>query len=555
VGRLRKLTSELRTFAADLAAAIALERQKANTITWPSPKWRHDPVGFARDVLGIRCWSRQAELVEAPLTHNRVTCRAGRRVSKSNSLAVLALWKFCSFERGDVLLTSATKAQLDGVLWSEVRRLHANSGLCADCAAADPNQARPCPHSAIIDGVAGLTSQSGLKGSDARYGRRIFGKTARKLEGLLGFGSPECLIIGDECSGVEDAVFGALTGMLAGGGAIVLCGNPTKTSGYFARTFKLVSWHAIHIASTESPNYIAGHVVIAGLATREWVDAEIEEHGEDSAHVAVHIKGEFAAAHQLRPFGSDVFARATAANHRIEPKGLLHISLDPALSGARDGRNDDSVFAVRRGKRILELDVCQGLDEHELLDRFLDLLERHALPGEQPVLNIDRLGVAGKLVGDVFETYRFAHPARFTLWFIRESDNPKRQGAIYNKHRDELYGNLADYLRDGGGLPEDAALEEELDVMEFMPNTKGRSVLTPKTQIRKLLGRSPDRADATALVCWQAPHTAWEDGPRKRDARAAPPATAAAHVPLHRPPPGRYDKGGAFDPFGTMRRR
>ena len=395
----------------------------------------------------------------------------------------------------------------------------------------------------------------GLKGSDPRYGRRVFGKTARKLEGLLGFGSPECAILSDECSGVEDAVFGALTGMLAGGGIIVLCGNPTKTSGYFARTFKLVSWYAIHIASTESPNYIAGRVVIAGLATREWVDAEIEEHGEDSAHVAVHIKGEFASAHQLRPFGSDVFARATCVNNRIEPKGLLHISLDPALAGARDGRNDDSVFAVRRGKRIFELEVCQGLDESELLDRFLDLLERHALPGEQPVLNLDRLGVAGKIVGDAFEAYRYAHPNRFVLWFIRESDNAKRQGAMYNKHRDELYGNLADYLRDGGGLPEDAALEEELAEMEFMPNVKGRSVLTPKVQVRKLLGRSPDRADAVALVCWQAPHTAWEDGPRRRETRAAAPVAATAHTPLHRPPPGRYDKGGAFDPFGPMRRR
>jgi len=558
MGRLRKLTSELRTFAADLAGAIARERQKANTITWPSPKWRKDPVRFAREVLGIRCWSRQIDLVESVLTHKRVTCRAGRRVSKSNSLAILALWQFCSFERGDVLLTSATQAQLDGVLWTEIRRLHANSGLCADCAEADPDQPRPCPHSAIIDGVCGLTSKSGLKGSDPRYGRRIFGKTARKIEGLLGFGSPECLIIGDECSGVADTVFGALTGMLAGGGSIVLCGNPTKTTGYFARTFKLVTWSALHIASTESPNYVSGHVVIAGLATREWVEAEIAEHGEDSAHVAVHIKGEFASAHQLRPFGADVFAAAMIANQRIEPKGLLHIGLDPALAGARDGRNDDTAICARRGKHVLELEAHEQLDKGDILNKLLECIDRHVLPGEQPVVNFDRLGVAGKLVGDVIEMYRAEHPTRFILWFVRESDNPKRNASLYNKHRDELYGNLSDYLRDGGGLPEDALLEEELAEMEFAPNVKGKSVLTPKPQLRKLLGRSPDRSDALALSCWQAPRTTWEDGARKREPRAvvAPTnATAPTASALHRPPPNRYDKGGAFDPFNAGRRR
>lgn len=555
MGRLRKLKTELRTFAGDLAAAIARERQKANTITWPSPRWKNDPVGFGRDVLGVRCWERQAELVEAPLSHSRTSCRSGRRTGKSEGLAILALWRFCGFDRGDVLLTSATQAQLDGVLWATVRRLHANSGLCADCAEADPNQPRPCPHSAIIDGVCGLTSKSGLRGSDPRYERRITGKTARKIEGMLGFGSPECLIIGDECSGVEDVVFGALTGMLAGGGAIVLCGNPTKTSGYFARTFKLVSWHAIHIASTESPNYIAGRTLIPGLATREWVDAEIEEHGEDSAHVSVHIKGEFAAAHQMRPFGADMFAGAILANARNEARGLLHIGFDPALAGARDGRNDDSAFAVRRGKKFLALEICQGLDERELLDKLLDLIDAHAQPGEQPVVNFDRLGIAGKLVGDVVEEYRYKNPARFILWFVRESDNAKRHAHMYNRHRDELFGNLADYLRDGGGLPEDAALEEELAELEFSPNVKGRSVLTPKQHVRRLLGRSCDRADAVALACWQAAHTGWEDNARKREPRAPVMPSANPAAPLHRPPAGRYDKGGAFDPFGAMRRR
>jgi hypothetical protein len=36
-----------------LALVAEREAEKPSVITWPSPRWRTDPVGFARDVLGI----------------------------------------------------------------------------------------------------------------------------------------------------------------------------------------------------------------------------------------------------------------------------------------------------------------------------------------------------------------------------------------------------------------------------------------------------------------------------------------------------------------------
>ena len=51
-----------------------------------------DPVTFARVVLGVTCWSRQREFLRAVARHPRVAVRSGHKVSKSTSLAILALW-------------------------------------------------------------------------------------------------------------------------------------------------------------------------------------------------------------------------------------------------------------------------------------------------------------------------------------------------------------------------------------------------------------------------------------------------------------------------------
>jgi hypothetical protein len=47
---------------ADVPMRVATE---ASALTWPSPKYRQDPVEFARGVLGVEPWSKQIEVLEA----------------------------------------------------------------------------------------------------------------------------------------------------------------------------------------------------------------------------------------------------------------------------------------------------------------------------------------------------------------------------------------------------------------------------------------------------------------------------------------------------------
>lgn len=81
---------------------------------------------------------------------------------------------------------------------------------------------------------------------------------------------------------------------------------------------------------------------------------------------------------------------------------------------------------------------------------------------------------------------------------------PFQGAAIENKRyeniRAEMYFKLKDWIEDGGALPDEPGLREELAVIHYKYSKNGRLILTPKEEIKEKLGRSPDLADGLALT-------------------------------------------------------
>jgi hypothetical protein len=75
--------------------------------------------------------------------------------------------------------------------------------------------------------------------------------------------------------------------------------------------------------------------------------------------------------------------------------------------------------------------------------------------------------------------------------------NAKAQDPRYLNKRTEMYMRLRDWVRNGGQLPNDPGLAEEL-MMPRIIFHGGKSRLEEKEQIKARLGRSPDKADALA---------------------------------------------------------
>lgn len=493
-----------------VAAGLALASLGVAAV-WPSPQYQRDPVRFAREVIGVEPWKRQVDILEAAKKHRRVAVSSGHKVSKSHSAAILALWFYCSFDDARVVMSSTTSRQVDQILWRELRMLHARAAL-------------------TIDGEPAQLARSGLKSDDFR---EIVGFTAREAEAVAGVSGKNLLYVVDEASGVPDEIFEAIEGNRAGGARLIMFSNPTRTEGEFYRAFtdKAEFYHTIRISSEESPNVVAGEEVIPGLATREWVEEKRREWGEESALYKIRVKGEHALKEDGKILSVHTIAEAESRWLSAPAIGRLHLGVDPAGPGEA---GDESVFAPRRGVKVLELVAFQGLNEEAHVVRALEVLRRHREPRDlPPIIVLDREGPIGARVFGMFRTHADNHPNDFELVAVRASDRASREPFIYDRARDELWANLADWLVTGeGAIPPDAKLQKELHAPSWVGQVTGRLKATDKKELRKILGRSPDRADAVAL-------SVWETG------LSAPPLVKA-------PPPDDDHDGRAertFDPY------
>lgn len=494
----------------------------ATGIRWPNGRYYDNPVGFARDILGIEPWEKQIEILEAARDYERVTVRSGHKIGKSHTAAILAYWFYCTRDDARVVMTSTTARQVDEILWREISKMRAHAGVCLACkkAAQDLSpieRARlpvPCPHSARIDGKIGQQARSGLRAPDLR---QIVGFTARDAEAVAGISGANILYICDEASGIAEAIFAAIEGNRAGGGRIVLISNPTRTEGEFFRSHtdkairidsrgeRLGFYKAIHVSSEDTPNARTGRRVIPGLATREYIEEKRAEWGEESALYKVRIKGEFVVNEEGRIVSVHAVTEAEKSWPETPAKGRLYIGLDPAGPGEA---GDETVFATRRGLKVLGLDAHRGLDEDGIVRELIVLLRRERLERElPPVVVVDREGPIGASI--FFRLRAIANGIRddmkkFEVVGVRASDRAAREPEIYDRTRDELYANLARWLRDGGALPEDARLAKDLTTPEWFTAVNGKLKATRKEDLRKALDRSPDRGDAVMLSVWES---------------------------------------------------
>jgi hypothetical protein len=554
-------TGAVRSFEDDVRAHLASMLKRITIVEWPNPKYRDDPVAFFREVLGVEPWSRQVEIIEAVRDHKRVAVKSGHKVSKSHTAAGIALWFWCSFPDARVVMTSTTSRQVDDILWRETRMMRARAGLCVDCKAENDARTerriggelvedieRPCIHSAMIGGECGELARTGLKSEDFR---EIKGFTAREAEAVAGISGGHLLYILDEASGIKPEIFEAIEGNRAGirHGGVVMFSNPTRTSGEFFDAFnskeRFYSCHTI--SSEETPNVLYGdddERAIPGLAGRAWVEEKRDEWGEDSPLYRVRVKGEFVELEEGKIFSIHCIAEAEARWSSTPGTGRLFIGFDPSGDGPA---GDEAVWCSRRGYKMQSLVGVRGLSKQALLMHTLGIVRQERNEREIPVVVMDSEGKVGAEVHGHFRAYLDARDEpEFELVGIRASNKAHRTPLVYDRQRDELAGNFLGWLNEGGAIVSDTKLAKEMHAFEWVTTTTGRVKITPKKEIKKLIGRSPDRYDACVLACWEPLIIADGKPPRKSTSAQG---SSTARAPAMDP----YAGADAIDPYGEMK--
>lgn len=415
-------------------------------------------------------------MLEAVAENRQTACKSGQKTGKTTGLAILAIWWPLTRFRGYCLLTAPTFPQVKDPLWKEVWRIseeaRKNGVDLGGHLYADPGSGWVWPGD-----------------------RKTFCRTTDRPERMQGISSPNLLVIVDEASGYDPIIWEPLIGNLAGGGKLVATSNPTEPSGPFfdAFTTKAEFWRRLTFRSDETPNVLEGRRVIPGLAEREWVEQRKAEWGEGSAAYQVRVLGEFPTQGDNAVIPIGLVNAAQKRYGETAGSGLLHFGVDVARFG-----DDETVIRPRRGKLALKSKVLQGFDNVDVAGAVLELArELRETKHEIPLVKVDEIG-NGSGVIDVL-----SRSEEVEVVPVNVAENATVDGM--HRKRDQLWFAIKDWLVDGGAIEEDPRLLSELVAPTYGFDVRGRAQVESKDEIKKRLGRSPDRADALALSLFEPP--------------------------------------------------
>ena len=86
-------------------------------------RYRHDPVLFCTEILGVDLDDNQRAIAEAVRDHKRVVCVSARGCGKSYALSAIAIWFFVLSPETKVVLGANTYKQSYDVLWLTLIRI------------------------------------------------------------------------------------------------------------------------------------------------------------------------------------------------------------------------------------------------------------------------------------------------------------------------------------------------------------------------------------------------------------------------------------------------
>ena len=423
---------------------------------------REDPALFVETVLQATPQKWQRKALDAIAQNDRVAIKSGHGVGKTAFESWVVLWWLMTHYPCKVAVTANSAHQLSDVLWTEIDRW-----------------ARNMPQ-AFKDLLEFKSDKISLKGATDSF---AVARTSRREnpESLAGFHSPHMLFVVEEASGVPNVIFETASGALSTPGAkIIMCGNPTRSDGYFYDAFHgdRDKWHCITV-SCEEGEYV----------DPKFIDEMAQKYGAESNVFKVRVLGEF-------PTQSD---DVLLPLHLIEDAVTRDVEAGPTtpvvwgLDVARFG-GDRSALAKRQGNVLIEpIKTWQNKDLMELSGIVLSEYDAVPYSMRPQAIYIDAIGLGAGLADRLRE---LDMPA--VAVSVSETASLKDR---FNRLRDELFWLCREWFeaRDCH-IPDDGTLMAELSGIRYKYLSTGKLKVESKDEMKRRGQRSPDVADAFVLT-------------------------------------------------------
>lgn len=302
----------------DISGLSFAQRQAALTVISKCIKSRKY---FIKEVLGAELEEWQEEVVDwLDGGIKKISVRSGHGVGKTMLCAVLALHFLCFRDDVKVIVTAPSADQMKDGLIPEINKWKAKLPLW-------------------MQKSLSATSERMVRYPNDKNNFISF-RTARKEnpDALAGVHATHVMIIVDEASGVEEAIYETGQGALSTPGAIaLLIGNPTNPTGFFHATQTKLShiWKTKRVSCYDSTQ-----------VDHNYIQSILRTYGADSRQFRVRVLGEF-------PDGSVDAIIPRAFAEAAVGRDIDLIREDAFVWGVDPGRGGDPTGFCERGSNVI----------------------------------------------------------------------------------------------------------------------------------------------------------------------------------------------------------
>lgn len=285
----------------------------------------------------------------------------------------------------------------------------------------------------------------------------------------------------DEASAVPDKIWEVAEGGLTDGEPMFFCfGNPTRNTGRFSDCFKR-SRHRWNCRQIDSRT--------AKMTNKKLIEQWRQDWGEDSDFFKVRVLGQFPSAGDTQFMPGDVVFDA------MKRSIGRYMGDDPLICGvdvARGGE-DNCMISFRRGKdakseKVYRIPGEKSRNSMDVVSKLTMVFDRH----KPDYIFLDETGIGGPMLDRLNQLGYNVTGVNFG----GKADDEKH----YSNKTSEMGARMRQWLMEGGSIPNDPQLEEELTAREYFHDDKDRLVLERKKDMKKRIGCSPDWADSLYLT-------------------------------------------------------
>lgn len=386
---------------------------------------------------------------------------SGHGIGKSAMVAWLILWAMATHEDTKGIVTANTDTQLRTKTWPEIAkwyRLFIAKHWFVLTATALFSVDTEHEKNWRIDIVPWSENNTEAFAGLHNYGKRL-------------------LVIYDEASSIPDKIYEVTEGALTDEDTEIfwfIFGNPTRNVGRFRESFRGLAkrWKSYSIDGRT-----AKHTNKKQL--QQWID----DYGVDSDFVKVRVRGLFPNASSKQFIATNDVDHAFGLHLRPEQYNFAPVILtcDPAFQG-----DDMLEIGMRQGLCFTLLETIPYNDN--------DIHIANKLANYEDQYRADAVFVDSGYGTGIVSAGKTMGREWTIVWFSGESADP----GCLNK-RAEMYKLARDWLKEGGAIPNNMELREELTAIETVARTDGKIQLESKKEYKKRIGRSPGKADVLAL--------------------------------------------------------